>query len=150
MALPGISDLSYPIITDADTSVIERQRSGLLFNYETQQFIKMGGKFVKMNNIDSIRDWIERNSRTLSETFASLTEYDADFGTIFEEWIGNSFDIEYVKVIFKKECKRAFEKHPEIESVTNINIDIENTKVEVSYKANLLDGISFSGQFTIF
>ena len=149
-ALPGLSSLEYPSETQEEEGIVERQRAGLLFNYDTQQFIKNGGKFIKMDHLDSIRDWIERNTRTLIDTFRSLTEYPADFGTEFEKWIGNTFDAEYVKVVFKKECKRAFEKHPEIVEITNVNVEIENTGATVSYKANLLDDISFTGTVTIF
>ena len=147
-ALPGLSALEYPVETEQVEDIVERQRAGLLFDYKTQQFIKAGGKFIKMDHLDSIRDWIERNSRTLIDTFRSLTEYHADFGTEFEKWIGNTFDVEYVKIQFKKECKRAFEKHPEIVEITNVNVEIDNTDFTVSYKANLLDETSFIGEVT--
>lgn len=151
MVLPKFTDLSYPT-TDTTAEEVQRQRAALLYDYDKQKFIKNGGKFVKTNHIDSIRDWIERNTRTLINTFGSLTEYGEQgqrFGTEFERWIGNSFDPAYVEVVFKKECKRAFERHPEIATITNVKVEFDNTLAEITYKANLIDGTDFSGKIYI-
>ena len=103
---------------------------------------------MKNSNIDSIRDWIDRNTRTLINTFPVLTEVNSGFGTEIEGWIGESFNENEAFTRFSKELKRALPIHPKINNVVVTEVDVNGTDLVVSYTVYLVDGESLEGELT--
>lgn len=149
MVLPGISELEYPVENSSDLT-LETRKNSYLYDYDNKVFIRRKGTVAKSSNIDSIRDWIERNCRTLIDTWGSLNNYESGFGTTFQDLVGNSFNEEYTEIEIKKECRRAFTLHPYIDSIENVKVDFENTGVNISYTALLIDDKVMEGEVFIF
>ena len=145
MIIPKISELEY-ISEKEINQEITRRKNSFLYDYDKQEFIKEGSKFRKSSNIDSVRDWIQRNTLTLLDTWGVLKKYNSEFGSLFQGMIGESFDPTYTETMIKKECKTRFEKHPEIVSIENVNVKFSDTGAYISYTALLLDDITMEGE----
>lgn len=133
------------IVTTDETT---KKGKSFLFDFEKGDFVIKNGKLVEVSGNDAIKVWIEKIIRTEKFKFKIYARDDRDeYGiTIQDLIVGHEYPIEYVEAEIKREVTEAILKNPNIESLSDWNIEKDNPILNISFKVNLIDGSTLESE----
>jgi hypothetical protein len=132
--LPKITELEFVFPVED----VPKQGRSFLFDFEKGEFITKDGKMVPVEDIESLKVWIEKTIRT--ERFRFKIYDGSDYGVGIEGLIGSNYPLDFIKAEMKREVTEALIKHPLIESLTNMAIERDGSRGKISFQVNTVLG----------
>lgn len=141
--LPKIAELQFK---PTDSTGLPNIGKSFLFDFNTGDFVLKDGRLVEVLGIEAVKIWIEKILRTEKYRYKVYDREDKnEYGVVLEDLIvGNNFPKVFVESELKREITKALTKHPMIQSLTDWNTEKNNSKLNISFKVNLLDGNTFT------
>lgn len=133
-------------------SLIETQQTSLgksyLFDFENNEFVLRGGKFVEIEGQDVLKQWIEKCVRTEKNKFKVYN--DETYGAPTEELLRNrNMARALAESEFERELTESLQQHFMIQDVANFEWTRDNDKLEVHFDVITKDGTSVEVEFDV-
>lgn len=129
------------------TQINETSNSGksFLFDFNKGDFVIKDGKFVEIEDVEVIKQWVNATLRT--EKFKYFIYQ--DHGVEIEDILENGLSGELLKIELFRTIKEALEVHEQIQSISNFNITQVGSVINITFTVNLTDGSSFGGEINV-
>lgn len=134
-----------PEITISQINETSSSGKSFLFDFNKGDFVIKDGKFVEIEGVDVIKQWVNATLRT--EKFKYFIYQ--DHGVEIEDILENGFSGELLKIELKRTIKEALEVHEQIQSISNFNFTQVGSAMNITFTVNLTDGTSFGGEINV-
>ncbi|MEH7389660.1 DUF2634 domain-containing protein [Bacillus sp. JJ1474] len=138
----------FPEIVNIENIPIENNQDELpeikpsfLFDFKKGDFVLVNGNPVKVEGIEALKVWIEKTLRT--EKYRFKVYEGTDYGTSLEDLIGQNLPPAFVESELQREINESLLRHPIIDSVSNFDLEKNNSNLTVKFTVNLIGGSEF-------
>lgn len=128
--LPEITQVEFAT-NDVVEEVEEVQGITFEFDFVTNEFVMVDGKVQEIDEIKSLRMWIETTIRY--EKFKFRIYEDIEFGVTVSDLIGSNYQQVFIEAEIQREISEALTKHPLINSVEDWVFEREEEILNVSF-----------------
>ncbi len=141
--LPEDTGLDITIINEDSQELLQKQ--SFQFDFQAGDFPLVDGKLVAVSGLDVLKVWIEKIILTEKYNFNIYRRDGQDeYGVSIRDLIfGKSFDREFLHSELKRELDEALRRNKLIQSTSNYELEQVGKQVKVSFRVNLVSGISF-------
>lgn len=116
-----------------------------LFDFNKGDFVIKDGKFVEIEGVDVIKQWVNATLRT--EKFKYFIYQ--DHGVEIEDIMRNGLSGKLLHTELQRTIKEALEVHEQIQSVSDFNFTQTGSIMNITFTVNLIDGTSFGGEINV-
>lgn len=128
--LPEITQVEFTT-NDVVEEVEEVQGITFEFDFVTNEFVSIDGKVQEIDEIKSLKMWIETTIRY--EKFKFRIYEDIEFGVTVSDLIGSNYQQVFIEAEIQREISEALTKHPLINSVEDWVFEREEETLNVSF-----------------
>lgn len=133
-----------PELTYDSPKTNETQEVGksFLFDFDAGEFVLRDGKFVMIEGIATIKQWVHSTLQTEKYKYLIYQNHGIELESLIEKQLPYKlFTAEAERVI-----REALELHDYIKSVTGFGFERLKSSLKVTFTINLLNGLSFGGE----
>jgi hypothetical protein len=146
MMFPEIVNIEdIPILEDQLTP--QPPGKTYLFDFEKGDFVRKDGKLVKVEGVEALKVWIEKNIRT------EIDKYKVYEGSVYGvgiwELVGQNLPQPFVESEIERELIESLSLHPEIESLTDFEFVREKSRLIIKFTVNVTNGTSFNQEVSM-
>lgn len=131
---------------ESNQEEIPEIKPSFMFDFKKGEFILINGSPVKVEGIEALKVWIEKNLRT--EKFRFKVYEGKDYGTSIEDLIGQNLPTAFVESELQREVNESLLTHPIIDSLSNFEFAKEKSTLKVKFTVNLVGESSFEQELT--
>lgn len=138
MSLPQLAQLEFEI-EEIEQEANQRKRGkSFLFDFNKGDFVLKDGKFVRIEGLEALKQWIWMNIKTEKYRFRV---YDGtDFGLTLEQLIGSNYPFSFVTEEIKRVISDGLLVHESITDLSNWNFERDREQIIVSFEVNSIYG----------
>lgn len=137
--LPQIAQLEFNLTSESTR--VDNLGKSFKYDFLKGDFLLLDGKLVAVEDVQAIKVWVEKVLRTERFRFKIYERADRnEYGVTLEDLIGMVLPRAFVEEELKREITEAVTRHPQIESISDLCTEREDTWLTISFKINLTDG----------
>lgn len=111
-----------------------------LFDFDKGEFVVKDGKLVEASELEACEIWIRKIILTEKFKFKIYEkEDDEEYGVTIYKLIGKKLPKEMIKSEIKREFNKVLTKHPLIEKIKDIEINMDGVKTNIKFKVVLVN-----------
>ncbi len=134
-----LPELTY---NPSETNETQEIRKSFLFDFDAGEFVLRDGKFVKIDGIDVIKQWVHSTLQTEKYKYLIYQNHGIELESLIEKQLPYKLFITEVE----RAIREALELHDHIKSVTNFSFERLKSSLKVTFTINLENGLSFGGE----
>lgn len=113
-----------------------------LFDFDRGEFVLRDGRFVEIEGVEVIKQWVHSTLRTEKYKYLIYQEH----GIELESLIESQLPYKLFTVEVERAVRGALEAHEHIKAVTDFRFERLKSSLKVTFTVNLTDGLSFGGE----
>ena len=134
-----LPELTYDL---SKTNEPREAGKSFLFDFDAGEFVLRGGRYVEIEGVEVIKQWVHSTLRTEKYKYLIYQEHGIELESLVEQQLTYKlFTAEVERAI-----REALEKHEQIKSVTDFSFERFKSSLKVRFTVNLTEGLSFGGE----
>ncbi len=134
-----LPELTYDL---SNTGRAREVGKSFLFDFDRGEFVLRDGRFVEIEGVEVIKQWVHSTLRTEKYKYLIYQEHGIELESLVEQQLPyKTFTAEVERAV-----REALETHEQIKSVTDFSFERLKSSLRAGFTVNLTNGLSFGGE----